>query len=96
MKQHASILEKVCYGFGGASYATEMAVVNSFLLLFYTDVMGVSAAIVGTMFLLCKIIDAVTDIVIVNLADATQTKFGRYRPWLFMAIPLGICFVLMM
>ena len=96
MKKRASLLEKISYGFGGASCTAEMTVVNSFLLLFYTDVMGVSPAAIGSLFLIGKVFDAITDLVITNLADNTNSRFGRYRPWLLMSVPLGISFILML
>lgn len=95
-KRYASLTEKICYGISGSAYAAEMAVVNSYLLLFYTDVMNLSAVKIGTMFLCCKVLDAITDLLISNIADSTQTKFGRYRPWLLMCLPLAVSFVLML
>ncbi|GAW95436.1 sugar transporter [Colwellia marinimaniae] len=49
-----------------------------FLLLFYTDVMGLSPAAVGTMFLLVRLIDAVTDPLMGNIADNTKTRWGKF------------------
>lgn len=95
MKEKVRLREKICYGSGGVSYAVEMAVVNSFLLLFFTDVMKVSAAAISIMFLVCKVLDAVTDIAVVNIADNMNSRFGRYRVWLLMSIPLGITFVML-
>lgn len=65
--------------------------VMTFLLLFYTDVMGLSPAAVGTMFLLVRIVDAVTDPLMGAAADRTRTRFGQFRPYLlWLAIPFAL------
>ena len=60
-----------------------------FLLLYYTDVVGISAAAVGTMFLVVRFWDAFADLFAGRLVDKTQTRWGKFRPFiLFGSLPL--------
>ncbi len=90
----ASIREKISYGLCGMTYELEVMLVTSYLTLFCTDVMLVDAAKVGLLFLLAKVLDAITDIIVTNLADRTETKLGKYRPWLLSGILLAAFMVL--
>jgi len=90
-----SVREKIAYGLGDTASNIIFQTVMMFLLLFYTDVMGLSPAAVGTMFLLVRIIDAVTDPLMGNIADHTKTKWGQFRPYLlWLALPFAIISVL--
>ena len=90
-----SIKEKIAYGLGDTASNIIFQTVMMFLLLFYTDVMGLSPAVVGTMFLLVRVIDAVTDPLMGNIADNTKTKWGQFRPYLlWLALPFAIISVL--
>jgi len=65
-------------------------------MFFYTDIFGISAAVVGTMFLITRIWDASFDPFVGILADRTQTRWGKFRPYLlWMMIPFGILGVVM-
>lgn len=58
---------------------------------YYVDVFGLAAAAVGTMFLVTKLVDALTDVVMGALADRTRSRWGRFRPYLlFGAVPFGL------
>ncbi len=90
-----SVREKIAYGLGDTASNIIFQTVMMFLLLFYTDVMGLSPAAVGTMFLLVRIIDAVTDPLMGNIADNTKTKWGQFRPYLlWLALPFAIISIL--
>ena len=66
-----------------------------YMLFFYTDVFGISAAVVGTMFLVSRIWDAVNDPLMAALADRTNSRWGKFRPWIFFAaFPFAISGVL--
>ena len=84
--------EKLGYGLGDAASNFFFMTFNVFLLYYYTDVFGITAAAVGTMFLVTKIIDAVSDPIMGLIADRTNTRWGKFRPYLlFAAIPYGLC-----
>lgn len=90
-KQNLTLREKIGFGLGDtASNIVYQAVIN-ILLYFYTDVYGIEAAAAGTLLLVVRIFDAVTDPVMGAIADRTRSKHGRYRPWmLWVAIPYGV------
>ena len=84
--------EKLGYGLGDTASNFFFQVFNLFLLYYYTDVFGLAPAAVGTMFLVTKIVDAVSDPLMGLVADRTETRWGKFRPWLlFCAIPYGLC-----
>lgn len=90
-----SIREKVCYGLGDTASNIIFQTVMMFLLIYYTDIVGLSPAVVGTMFLVVRIFDAVTDPLMGALADRTDTRWGQFRPYLlWLALPFGIISVL--
>ncbi len=87
--------EKAGYGIGDFGFNLYWANISAFLLIFYTDVMGLAAAAVGTMILVTRVFDAVTDPLMGAIADRTRTRFGRFRPYLLWgALPLACAGVL--
>jgi GPH family glycoside/pentoside/hexuronide:cation symporter len=87
--------EKVGYGIGDFGFNLYWANISAFLLIFYTDVMGLAAGAVGTMMLVTKLVDAVTDPLMGAIADRTRSRWGRFRPWmLYGALPLAFAGVL--
>ncbi len=69
--------------------------VMTYLLYFYTDVLGISAVAAGSVFAVARFIDAVTDPVMGAIAERTRSRWGRMRPYiLFGAVPLGLISVL--
>ncbi|GLX77830.1 MFS transporter [Thalassotalea insulae] len=90
-----SIKEKIAYGLGDTASNIIFQTVMMFLLIYYTDVVGLSPAVVGTLFLVVRIFDAVTDPLMGALADRTHTRWGQFRPYLlWLALPFGIISVL--
>ncbi|MFC0309504.1 MFS transporter [Gallibacterium trehalosifermentans] len=86
-----STKEKVAFGFGDFASNLSWQTTMLFLAFYFTDIYGISAAAVGTIFLVSRFFDAFTDPIIGYLADKTKTRWGRYRPYiLFMAVPFGI------
>jgi GPH family glycoside/pentoside/hexuronide:cation symporter len=84
--------EKLGYGLGDTASNFFFATFNVFLLYYYTDIFGLSAAAVGTMFLVTKIVDAASDPIMGLIADRTNSRWGKFRPYLlFGAIPYGLC-----
>ncbi|MCM2678414.1 MFS transporter [Echinimonas agarilytica] len=89
------IKEKIGYGLGDTASNIVFQVVINFLMIFYTDVFGISAAAVGTLMLVVRLFDAITDPVMGGIADRTNTRWGRYRPYmLYTSIPYAILAVL--
>ena len=94
--QKLSFVEKVGYGVGDMASNLFFQVFILFLLYFYTEVFGISAAAAGTMFLVTRIWDAVNDPIMGAVADRTNTRWGKFRPYLlWFAVPFGILGVLM-
>lgn len=90
-----SVKEKIAYGLGDTASNIVFQTVMLFLTFFYTDIYGISPAFVGTMFLAVRIIDAVTDPLMGAIADRTQSKYGKFRPYLlWFALPFGLISVL--
>ncbi len=91
-----SLREKLAYGLGDTACNLTFQTVNLFLFIYYTDVFGLPAAVVGTMVLVARVLDAVLDPLTGIIADRTQTRWGKFRPYiLFGAIPFGLCGYLM-
>lgn len=89
------IYEKIGYGFGDMASSMFWKLFGAYLMVFYTDVFGLSAAIVGTMFLVTRIWDAFVDPIVGVVADRTETKWGKFRPFLlWLAVPFGLLGVL--
>ena len=96
MEQKLSIKEKVGYGLGDFAANIVFQTVMIFLMYYYTDIFGIPAAAVGTLFLVSRIWDAVNDPLMGALADRTKSKHGKFRPWIkWTAIPFGVMAVLM-
>lgn len=87
--------EKIGYGFGDMASSMFWKLFGSYLMIFYTDVFGISAAVVGTMFLVTRIWDTVSDPIMGAIADRTSTRWGKFRPYiLWGAVPFAIIGVL--
>jgi GPH family glycoside/pentoside/hexuronide:cation symporter len=86
-----ALKEKIGYALGDTAANIAWRSLTTFLLVFYTDVFGISAAAAGILLLVARISDGGLDIVVGMLADRTNSKRGKFRPWiLWSAIPLGI------
>lgn len=90
-----ALKEKIGYALGDTAANIAWRSILTFLLVFYTDVFGISAAAAGLLLLVGRISDGALDIVVGMLADRTNTKHGKFRPWiLWTAAPLGFLVVL--
>lgn len=90
-----SIREKVGYSLGDAASHIVFDSSVAILAYFYTDIYGLPPAVMGTMFLLVRLLDAITDPVMGAIADATSTRWGRFRPWLLaICVPFAVSCVL--
>ena len=82
--------EKISYGIADLGFNFYWANIATFLMIFYTDVFGISAAAAAGMMFSVKIINAFTDPMIGAIADRTNSRFGKFRPYLiWMALPLA-------
>ncbi|MES2674246.1 MAG: MFS transporter [Pseudomonadota bacterium] len=87
--------EKISYGVADMGFNFYWANIATFLMIFYTDVFGISAAAAAAMMFSIKMINAFTDPIIGAAADRTTTRFGKFRPYLiWMALPLACAGVL--
>lgn len=73
---------KVAYGSGGFGNNFIYALMTVYLMVFYTDYFGLPPAAVGTLFLVARIWDAINDPVMGMLVDNTETRWGKFRPYL--------------
>lgn len=90
-----SFKEKIGYSFGDAAANFVFQTMLIFQLGFYTDVFHISAAAAGTLLLVGRVWDAIFDPFMGVIADKTNTKWGKFRPWiLWSAIPYALIFVL--
>ena len=86
-----SFREKVGYGLGDMASNFYMGFFGLFLLYYYTDVFGISPASAATMLLITKVVDAVSDPAMGILADRTESRWGKYRPYLlWVAVPYAL------
>jgi GPH family glycoside/pentoside/hexuronide:cation symporter len=92
---HIKLPEKAAYALGDTASCLFYSTFAQFLMYFYTDVFGISAAAVGTMFLVTRLWDTLNDPLMGMIADRTETRFGKFRPWLiWIILPLIITGVL--
>lgn len=86
-----TIKEKLGYGLGDTASNLVWQTAMLFLAFYYTDVYGLDPATMGTMFLLLRAMDAITDPLMGGLVDRTRTRFGQFRPYILGgAVPFGI------
>ena len=87
--------EKIGYGLGDMSSSMFWKLFGAYLMIFYTDVFGLSAAVVGTMFLVTRVWDSFFDPIVGVVADRTDSKWGKFRPYLLsLAVPFGVFAIL--
>src|SRR5699024_8250185 len=91
-----SLFERISYGFGDFGCNIIYTAMTTYLLFYYTDYAGVSAASAGIIMFISRILDGITDIIMGMIVDRTKTKHGKARPWILrMSIPFGIAGVLL-
>ena len=91
------VRDKVGYMLGNVANDFTFIFASLYLQVFYTDVLGINAGLVGTMFLISRIVDAFTDTAMGRICDKTKaTKNGKFRPWLLRACgPVALASFLM-
>jgi len=89
--ERLSFKEKLGYGLGDTAANFIFQTLMIFQMAFYTDTFGISAAAAGTLFLIVRGWDAIFDPIVGIVSDRTNTRWGKYRPWvLWTAVPFGI------
>lgn len=93
-KDKIGVWGKLCYSIGYAGENGFQTIFNSYCMIFLMSVGGVSTAFVGTMMMLARIWDAINDPILGTIADHTNTRWGKYRPYFIGSIiPMAILFV---
>ncbi|MEN8247658.1 MAG: MFS transporter [Bacteroidota bacterium] len=93
--ENISIKEKIGFSLGDTASNLIFQTLIIFQLFFYTDIFGIPAAVAGTMFLVTKIWDSVNDPIMGIIADRTNSRWGKFRPYLlWLAVPFAIVGVL--
>jgi Na+/melibiose symporter-like transporter len=93
--QKISLKEKAGYSLGDGSANLIFQMMMMFQMMFYTDVFGIKASVAGMILLFARIFDAFVDPLVGILSDRTNTRWGKYRPWLlWTAIPFAVFFIL--
>ncbi len=93
--QKVSLREKIGYSLGDGSANLVFQMMMMFQLMFYTDVFGIKATAAGMILLVARVADAFIDPLVGILSDRTNTRWGKYRPWiLWTAIPFAVFFVM--
>ena len=92
----SNLKEKIGYGFGDMSSSMFWKIFSYYLPFFYSNIFGLSLVDAGVLVLVTRIWDAVSDPMMGIIADRTQTKWGKYRPYLLWVAPLfSICGILL-
>lgn len=81
-KRYLKWYNKVGYGSGDIAGNVVYALLSSFVMIYLTDTIGMSAGIVGTLIAVSKIFDGITDIFFGAMIDKTKSRFGKARPWM--------------
>lgn len=90
------VFERFSYGCGDFGCNIIYTAMSAFLLFYYTDYAGVSAMAVGSIMMISRVFDGVSDIIMGVIVDRTKSKFGKARPWILrMCIPFAVSGILL-
>jgi len=87
--------EKMSFGMAGLGQNAIYSMMLTYLMFFYTDIVGISAATIGTIFLFARVWDGINDPIMGYIVDRTNTRWGKFRPYmLFATLPMGFITIL--
>ena len=90
------LFEKIAYGGGDLASNLILVLSSTFVTFFYTDALGLNAAIIGMIMMVSRFLDGTSDIIMGFIVDKTRSKHGKARPWLlWLAIPITVSLILM-
>ena len=89
-RKKVPLKNKVAYGIGTGGGCIFSQIAAAFLLNYYTDTALIGAGAIATMFLICRVFDGVTDLIMGGIVDKTSSRFGKARPWLIASAPLTL------
>lgn len=93
--QSLKLTEKIGYGLGDAAANLVWRGALAYLMVFYTDTFGLTTAAVAILFLIVRLSDGITDIIMGMIADRTNHPMGRFRPWILWSTPLLAVFMVL-
>lgn len=96
MKQSAG--KKLCFGVGALGKDLCYAMISTYLMIYFTDTVGLAPLFVGNLFLVARVWDAVNDPMMGFVVDNTRSRWGKFRPWILIGTLLnaGILVLLFM
>lgn len=95
-KKQATEAQYWLYSTGNFGNNIIFLMVGTYVTYFYTNILGIPAVIAGTIFMVARLVDAVTDPLMGMIVDRTNTRLGKYRPYIIAGAPfLGIMFILL-
>lgn len=93
--QQVALPSRIAFGVGDFGFLLVWQGTTLFLMYFYTDVLGISPAVAGLIYMTAMVWDAITDPIIATIAERSNSRWGKYRPWIFAgALPFGLSYVL--
>lgn len=95
-KKKATEAQYWLYSIGNFPNNIIFLMVGTYITYFYTDILGISPVMAGTIFMVARLVDAITDPIMGMIVDKTNTKYGKYRPYIIAGAPfLAIMFVML-
>ena len=82
-KKYLSLPQKIAYGMDDSAWCFISLLVSSFMMIYLTDSVGLNPGIIGSLMLVARLFDGVSDVLFGRLLDKTKTKYGKARPWMF-------------
>ena len=95
VREKLDMTSTIAYAIGSSGANASFYMINNYLMLFYTDVVGLAATAISLIMLIARIWDAINDPMMGMIEDRTKTRFGKFRPWLMIGPPFLAIFNLL-